>query len=357
VSCTADGNCTAVGDYINSAGSDLTLSEHWNGTAWATQQTVTSPGAVDSALTGVSCTQGGACTAVGQYTGSSGPPQTLAEQWDGTSWHLQITPTPPVGGSLTRVSCTAPTACSALGQASGTTLIYRWNGAAWSSQTIAVPVGATSTKLNGVACTAPTACTGVGGWRQIHCNNGQPSCNCFRYPYCTIKSGPLVETWNGTTWMVTSAPNLGGWYGGVLYDVSCTAAACTAVGQSNNTYTLAEYETGGTWTIQPTPRPGGSVLFQVSCTTSGVCEAVGDGNGTLAETWNATSGWAIQATPNPPGPANQRLSGVSCTADNACTAVGNYASPTGQVTLAEQWDGTTWTVRPTQNPPGPTAAP
>jgi hypothetical protein len=44
---------------------------------------------------------------------------------------------------------------------------------------------------------------------------------------------------------------------------------------------------------------------------------------TLAEHWNG-SRWAIQPTPNPTGQAPSVLSGVSCTAATACTAVGDY---------------------------------
>jgi hypothetical protein len=48
------------------------------------------------------------------------------------------------------------------------------------------------------------------------------------------------------------------------------------------------------------------------------------------------------------------LSGVSCASDKACTAVGDWmkAGTGKQVTLAEAWDGTAWTVQPTPNPTG-----
>jgi len=76
---------------------------------------------------------------------------------------------------------------------SGTTLMYRWNGSAWSPQSIAIPTGATSTQLYGLTCTGSTLCTAVGHWSERRCNNGQPTCNCFKYPYCTFKQGTLVE--------------------------------------------------------------------------------------------------------------------------------------------------------------------
>ena len=313
VSCGGANSCTAVGNYVSSLGTVVTLAEHWNGTSWAIQTTPDPAGASRSVLSGVSCTADGACTAVGYYVNSSGTGQTLAEHWDGTSWKIETTATPSGGGDLARVSCSAATACTALGQASGTTLVYRWDGSKWSSQTIAIPAGATSTELNGVSCMGASACTGVGNWHEVRCNNGQPSCNCFKSPGCTFRAGTLVEQWNGSAWSVQSTLNPDGNERYVdLYDVSCTATGCTAVGDVLNG-TLAEQSDGTNWTVEGTPGlSGAGSLSSVSCTAAAACVAVGTGNGaTLAEGWNGTS-WAIQATTNPPGPANRSLSGVSC---------------------------------------------
>ena len=153
------------------------------------------------------------------------------------------------------MSCSAATACTALGQASGTTLVYRWDGSKWSSQTIAIPTGATSTELNGVSCTGLSACTGVGNWHEVRCNNGQPSCNCFKSPGCTFRAGTLVEQWNGSAWSVQSTLNPDGNERYVdLYDVSCTATGCTAVGDVLNG-TLAEQSDGTNWTVEGHPWP------------------------------------------------------------------------------------------------------
>src|SRR5947209_3840531 len=71
---------------------------------------------------------------------------------------------------------------------------------------------------------------------------------------------------------------------------------------------------------------------------------------TLAERWNGT-GWSVQRTPNPSGALVSSLRGVSCTAPTACTAVGSYVSSVGaQVPLAERLNGTSWSVQATPNP-------
>ncbi len=79
------------------------------------------------------------------------------------------------------------------------------------------------------------------------------------------------------------------------------------------------------------------------------CTAVGSysngGNSvTLAERWDGTS-WTVQPTPSPG--QNDNLTSVSCTSDIACTAAGYENNAGTQVTLAERWDGTSWTVEPT----------
>ena len=64
---TAATACTAVGDYGNSSGNDVTLAERWNGSSWKIQPTPNPTGQAASVLSGVSCTAATACTAVGDY--------------------------------------------------------------------------------------------------------------------------------------------------------------------------------------------------------------------------------------------------------------------------------------------------
>jgi hypothetical protein len=156
--------------------------------------------------------------------------------------------------------------------------------------------------------------------------------------------------------------------------VSCpTTNACSAVGSYFNSskvkVTLAERWNGTSWAIQTTPNPTGSSdssLSGVSCPTTNACTAVGyyfnSSNGfvMLAEGWNGTS-WAIQTTPNPPGGSDSSLTGVSCLGEQhypfavLCTAVGKYFNSSGvHVSLAERWNGTSWAIQSTPNPTGGT---
>ena len=320
----------AAGDYTNSSGTTLTLAERWNGTSWTVQATPKPHGSTGSFLNGVSCSSATACTAAGDYTNSAGTTLTLAERWNGISWSVQATPNPvgAQGSGLSAVSCTSATACTAVGSTSpseGTdlTLAERWNGTAWSVQATPNRPGAQGSSLSGVSCASATACTAVGSY--------------------TNSSGTqvtLAERWNGTSWSVRATPNPADAQGSALSAVSCTSAtACTAAGSytdsAGNQLTLAERWNGTSWTIQATPDPAGPVdsfLNGVSCTSATACTAAGDttdsaGNAvTLAERWNGTT-WTIQATPSPG--LSAALNGVSCTSATACTAAGSYRSTAG----------------------------
>ena len=363
MSCPSATDCTAAGYSFSGGGLQTTLAEHWDGTNWSIQATPNPAGAGASSLGGVSCTSSSGCTAVGNYTDSSGNELTLAERWDGASWSVQATPNPAGVGLnvLGGVSCSAATAtatataCIAVGNYYNATtnvigaLAERWDGASWSIQaTPSVVKG----DLLGVSCSSATVCTAAGN----DVNTVNPKAQLT-----------LAERWNGTSWSIQATPNRTGAMNSSLASVACSSAtACTAVGQSTRSVgppiPLAERWNGTSWSIQATPDTGANSAFTgVSCPSATDCTAVGfsfdpSASPALAERWDGTS-WSIQATPNPAGASRAALNAVSCTSATACTAVGNYTASGGtQVTLAERWDGTNWSVQATPNPAGATAS-
>jgi hypothetical protein len=105
------------------------------------------------------------------------------------------------------------------------------------------------------------------------------------------------------------------------------------------------------WTVPPTPNFAGAAstnLSAVDCTSANSCMAVGQATfnapggtaATVAEHWNGTS-WQIVTTPNPPGSTFNSLNGVSCPRPNVCFAVGSSDSRP----LIELWDGTSWSIQ------------
>ena len=105
------------------------------------------------------------------------------------------------------------------------------------------------------------------------------------------------------------------------------------------------------WSVPPTPNVAGASstnLSAVDCTSANSCMAVGQATfnapggtaATVAEHWNGTS-WQIVTTPNPPGSTFNSLNGVSCPRPNVCFAVGSSDSRP----LIELWDGTSWSIQ------------
>lgn len=331
------------------------------GPAWAI---VPSPSAMraNGDMLAVSCSSSTDCTAAGAYMNKTGKRVPLAAGWNGTSWSIQPAPNPTgaIFSFLNGVSCPSATACEAVGQTGKTlgksaTLAEMWNGTAWTIQATPNPAGGLYNSLEAISCPSPTSCMAVG-------TANDPVGG---------TSTTLAESWNGTIWSIVPTPNVAGSSDNNLGGVSCASAtACIAVGSSTpsggggNTVTLAEAWNGTTWTILSTPNPAGSLFTQlaaVSCSSSTMCTAVGsfDSNTsgllTLAERWNGTT-WSIQTTVNPSGSISSSLAGVACPASNYCTAVGTRGNSTGSVTspLAERWNGTSWAVQSIPRPAGST---
>ena len=311
----------------------------------------------NGSLAADSCSSTSACTAVGNYFNGAGRTVPLAERWNGRSWAIQPTPSPAGAGSsqLNGVWCPGAHACIAAGfytSHSGAIrpLAEAWNGARWSIQAVPAPAGATASGFFAVSCASASACTAVGDADRAGI------------------SLPLAERWNGTAWSIQATPAPGGATATGLFAVSCpSASACIAVGDSTGstgrTLPLAEAWNGSTWRLRRVPAPAGasSVLQGVSCSAPDACTAAGvfvnaasGVSATLAERWNGTT-WTIQATPNPAGASGSELGAVSCTSARACTAAG--AAVTNNATrapapLAERWNGTAWTIQATPNPAG-----
>jgi hypothetical protein len=185
---------------------------------------------------------------------------------------------------------------------------------------------------------------------------------------------PFAESWDGTSWTLAAgtAPSAGSPGVSAISCISpsfCVAVGSTVAasagrfdgggfGSSNPGSALVEVWNGATWTVQATP--AGAVahtaLSGVSCTSDSSCVAVGArGVGryrqyALAETSNGTR-WRQSAVPST-GKYGTWLTGISCKAAEWCTAAGGVANayfdgppgsgiPTVQP-VAERWNGKRW---------------
>ena len=294
----------------------------------------------------VSCPTANSCMAVGTYTKPSGLGVSLAEQWNGHSWRVLPMPSPPGAAvsNMIGVSCTSASACTAVGAANPTGSGAKTLAERWNGTKWSIQATPSPPRggFSAVSCTSASACTAVGA----------------------SSAGTLAESWNGTKWTVQATPNPPSG-GGFLSGVSCTSAsACTAVGATNpftpNATTLAERWNGTSWSLQATPNPsqGGGELLSVSCASASACTATGNSTNssgvsvTLAAQWNGAS-WSLKPTPSPAGSPFSYLNSVACTSPSACTAVGAYQTSSGAFrTLAARWNGNAWHRQATPSPTG-----
>jgi Subtilase family len=141
-----------------------------------------------------------------------------------------------------------------------------------------------------------------------------------------------------------------------LRGVSCKAASeCMAVGEAVDTYPKSEKEPDGwgpiaqkwngkEWKLESVPLPIGERVHSgslrgISCSATNACTAVGSaGPWILAERWSGTE-WQIQGVPEESG----TLNGVSCSSSKECVAVGGEgAAPLGGAGKAALWNGSSW---------------
>ncbi len=103
----------------------------------------------------------------------------------------------------------------------------------------------------------------------------------------------------------------------------------------------------GGWVLQPRAWYGD--LEGVTCTSAAFCMAAGEAYGpAVAETWNGAQ-WTTTAAPELSDVTDGSLKGASCVSPTDCTVVGyGHSKDQGTtVTLAERWDGVSWSEETT----------
>jgi hypothetical protein len=296
VSCASAGNCTAVGIYTDSSGNQQYLLLSETAGAWARGVEATLPANAgpnhDVGLKSLSCASAGNCTAVGNYVDSSGNTQGLLLSETAGVWATGVEATLPANASseqdvnVTSVSCASAGNCTAVGNYSDSSynpqgLLLRETAGAWATGVEAtLPANANSTEYNqdvlidSVSCASAGNCTAVGSYDDSSGN----------------RQGLLLSETAGA-WapgvQATLPANAGSPTDVGLNSVSCVSAGnCTAVGSyddgSYNQQGLLLSETVGAWatgveaTLPANAGPDPTVsLTSVSCASAGNCTAVG----------------------------------------------------------------------------------
>jgi hypothetical protein len=281
--------------------------------------------------------------AVGQQFVAAGQPQApaVAYHWTGKSWSL--IPTPNLGeyGALDAVSASSASDALAVGftmirRHDYGTLIERWNGAAWSANSVDAITGFAA-RLTGVIDLSPTNAWAVGEGT----------------------SGGLAEHWNGTAWSVVTLPDpsFTPSIGSAISAVSATDIWLVGSTFSAATGTIVPetlHYNGTTWAVVPVEQPNetSSTLDAVSAISATNAWAVGEdigagtavGGSTLIEHWNGRA-WSIVASPTPG--AYPSLGGIAARSASDVYAVGtNLPSVNGgpEQAMILRWNGSSWSV-------------
>jgi hypothetical protein len=215
--------------------------------------------------------------------------------------------------------------------------------------------------------------SGPGGLRAVAC---PAPADCVTDKYVS-KSGQYFESWDGTSWRSTLAPAATDGATPLPLSVSCSSPGrCVGVGfyepgvhskADPFISPLAGDLVSGQWTFDTVPvQPstvtsptacsadgqcselGGAGLLSVSCAPDGPCIAVGSdmtakGQGPLAEEWNGST-WSLLDARTPAGFSVVQLNAVSCSSADACLAVGSAYAAGGFRSFAELWNGARWSV-------------
>lgn len=345
-----------------------------------------------SYLSGVSCLAKDHCIAVGNYFDINQKewPMIVTKQQGSWTVDNSLLPTLPTSYSdhsvrLNAVSCVTDF-CATVGEysAEGTQDDHPWiatySGGQWSSAPLAWSGG--KVNLLSISCSTSTFC--LAGGQTIR--GGVPAA--------------LAFAWQGETWTEVSADTVGFFAHGHIRSIDCVSVNhCTAVGLIGiNQPVVAEYM-DGEWSFNTLPEPRQSgFLYDITCFDEATCVVVGhdvqehyfmaQGKQDTWEFWQAAdmqvntddfNSWVATSCPtvhscvmagtsvyssdtaarasifielndswevvdvSPPESVWSLIGEITCTATDACTAVGSYwQADNQQRPLLIEFNGTDW---------------
>jgi hypothetical protein len=227
----------AAGAILSAEGTDRSLIVHWAGDGWQRMGSRNRPGATD--LYGIAARAPDDVWAVGSSSDDGfQTTSTLIEHWNGASWRIVRSPNPDqFQNELTHVAAGRDGALFATGHTSTGTLLMRRRNGRW--RTLATPAvtGFGSTFLEGLAV------------RSAH----SVWLACYGQRSSDGASRPLVEHWDGSSWTVYHASNVGPQ--SYLSDIAVGGGRVLAVGTSFNDFGssgIVEQFDGSAWSAADT---------------------------------------------------------------------------------------------------------
>lgn len=341
VVCPSVSNCVAVGHYIDASNNQQGLMVTGSGASWGATEAplpanaAAAPPGVE--LNSVACASATSCTAVGDYTDSSGNQQGLVLTGSGTSWAASEAPLPAdasgsPGADLSSVSCPSASSCIATGSylnSSGyQAFMLTGSGTSWTAKEVPMPGDAAANPfIRGfipIACSSVSSCTAV-----------------TTYTDSAGDARGALITGSGTSWTAIEVPlpaNAATEPGTGMNAVACpSASACVAAGTyedtSGNQDTLLATGSGRSWTAIQAPLPANATanqeqeLYSVACLSSTSCTAVGTYTAGLPQGLIVSgSGTSWQASEAPGNNGYASLYSVACPSTSQCVAAGSYGN-------------------------------
>ena len=354
LSCSSEGNCAAVGEYVDSSGEQQGVL--WSETSgmWATGLKAPLPanaGSEPEVFIGqVSCQSAGNCTAAGRYSDSTESQQGLLLSETSGTWETGVEATlpanaaePGAGVFMNGLSCPSAGNCTAVGNYSGNqgdyeSFLLTETSGIWGAAVEATPPADAESRLflDGVSCPSIGNCTAVGDYFDSKGNQGLLLSESSGVWGTAIKA-PLPA--NGL-----SEPYV------FIHTVQCASAGnCTAVGNYIANSTQGEglllTETSGKWATgveAPVPANARTDPFvtggALSCPSAGNCgvvhhydDSASHFQGLLLTESSGSWGPGLEAALPANAASNPEVSlgSVSCTSPDNCIAVGSYSDSSG----------------------------
>jgi hypothetical protein len=380
VACPSARECVAVGGYYDSSGHEQGLLLTGYGSSWTAAKAPVPADAAGSGafINAIACPSATACTAIGEYTDSSGNSHLFVLTMRGSSWTAATAPLPAgapdsLGPGISVLACPSATACTAVGDytvdhyhdpwTDSHLFLLTMRGSSWTAATTPLPGAPTSAiiDIGGIACPSATACVAAGWY-----DDAVPP---------SLGGEGLLLTMRGTSWTAATPPLPAGVTGGrtSVSAVACPSATlCTAVGgyesSADNSEGLLLTQHQGSWTAATAPVPPGaaanpySSITAVACPSATTCTAAGSytnsaGNGQVLLLTQHQGSWTAATAPVPAGaPTSPQtfITGMACPSATACTAFGGYTDSSGNNQgLLLTMHGSSWTA---VKPPLPAGA-
>jgi Big-like domain-containing protein len=364
MSCASPGNCSAGGSYSNTTGfTYVFVVSEVNGT-WGTAEEIPGTAALDqegdAAVTSMSCTSPGNCSAGGRYLDSQWH-AFVVDQVNGT-WDTAEEVPGTTSGQLLSLSCSSGGNCTAGGFTTGsgedaTFAVSEVNGTWGTAET--VPGTSGGGEVLSVSCPSADFC--IAGGDMFVLNSGDEA-------FTAEETG---GTWGAAQEVPgTGALNEGGNAG--MTSVSCASAGnCSAGGyyrdSTGNDQVFVDSEGSDTWgTAEEIPgsgalnQGGAATVTSMSCPSAGNCAAGGYYTGRPGTTNGGDINAGEQAfvvseangtwgtTEEVPGTASLNLgqeaqvTSVSCGSVSSCSAGGYYedSSYNAHAFLVDESNGT-----------------